>query len=71
MLIQEHINRDRMKKVQSEKLMSILHHICLHEENEFNNIDKPKEEVCILNDYYRFRDKLIRDHLAKYTLRME
>jgi len=71
MLIQEHINRDRMKKVQSEKLMSILDHIRIHEENEFNNIDKPKEEVCILYDYYRFWDKLIRDHLAEYTPRME
>ena len=32
MSIQEHIKRDRMKKVQSEKLMSILDHIRLHEE---------------------------------------
>jgi len=37
MSIQEHINRDKMKKVQSEKPISILNHIRLHEANEFNN----------------------------------
>ena len=51
--------------------MLILNHIRLYEENEFNNVDKPDEKVCILNDYRRFRDKLIRDHLAEYTPRME
>jgi len=71
MSIQEHINRDRMKKVQSEKPISILNHIRLHEANEFNNVDKPDEKVCILDDYRRFRDKLIRDHLAEYSPRRE
>ena len=51
--------------------MSILDHIRFHEENEFNNVDKPDEEVCILNDYHQFRDKLVRDHLAEYTPRKE
>ena len=58
MSIQKHINRDRMKKVQSEKPMLILNHIRLHEENEFNN--ELDEEVCKLNDYHQYRDKLIR-----------
>jgi len=70
MSIQEHINRDRMKKIQSEKPMSILDHI-LHEANEFNNVDKLDEEVCKLDDYCRFRDKLIRDYLAECTPRKE
>jgi len=30
--------------------MSILNHIRLHEENKFNNVDKPDEKVCELND---------------------
>ena len=45
--------------------MSILDHIRLHEENEFNN--EPDEKVCILDDYHRFRDKLIRDQLVEYS----
>ena len=44
--------------------MSILNYIRLHEENEFNNVDKPNEEVCELKDYCRYRDKLIREQLA-------
>ena len=67
--IQEHINRDRMEKIQSGKPMSILDHIRLHEENEFNN--EPDQEVCELNDYRWFWDKLIGDHLIKYTPRRE
>jgi len=43
-----------MKKVQSGKPMSILNRICLHEANKFNNVDKLDEEVCTLDDYYRF-----------------
>ena len=54
MLIHEHINRDRMRKVQSGKPMSILDHIRLYEANKFNNFDKSDEEVCILEDYRRF-----------------
>jgi len=46
--------------------MSILDHIRLHEANEFKNVDKPDDEVCILDDYHRFRDKLVRDHLAEF-----
>jgi len=69
--VHEHINRDGMKKVQSGKPMSILDHISLHVVNLFNNVDKPNEEVGILDDYHRFRDKLIRDHLAEYTHRRE
>ena len=41
MSIQEHINRDRMKKVQSEKLMSILDHIRLHDANELIMLISP------------------------------
>ena len=58
MSIQEHINRDRIKKVNSEKPMPILYYIRLHEENEFNNA--PDEEVRELNDYHRYRNKPIR-----------
>ena len=48
--MQEHINRDRMEKVQSRRPMSILDHIRPHKENEFNNVDKSDKEVCKLND---------------------
>ena len=71
MSIQEHINRDRMKKVQNGKPMSILNQIHFHEANKFNNVDMPDAEVCILDDYRRFQDKLIRDHLAEYSPRRE
>jgi len=54
-----------MKKVQSGKPISILYHIRLHEENEFNN--EPNEEVYELNDYRWYRDKLIREQLAEYS----
>ena len=69
MSILKHINRDRRKTVQSKKPMSILDHIHLHEENKFNN--EPNKEVCELNDYRRYRDKLIREQLAEYSHRRE
>ena len=69
MSIQEHINRDRMKNVQSEKAMSILNHIRLYKENELNN--ELDEKVCELNDNHQYRDKLIREQLAEYSPRRE
>ena len=44
--------------------MSILSHIRLKEARKFNNIEKPIEEVCILDDYPRFLDKVIKNYLA-------
>ena len=49
--------------------MSILYHIRLHEENEFNT--EPDKKVCIFDDYRRYWDKLIRDQLAEYSPRRE
>jgi len=51
--------------------MSIVNHIRLDKAKKFNNIEKPIEEVCIFNDYPRFLDKVIRDHLATYTSHRE
>jgi len=51
--------------------MSILIHIRLDEVRKFNNIEKPIEEVCILDDYCRFLDKVIRDHLTIHRSRRE
>ena len=51
--------------------MSILNHIRLKEARKFNNIEKLIEEVCILDDYPRFLDKVIRDYLATYISRKE
>ena len=47
--------------------MSIIDHIRLHEANKFNKVDKPNEEVCILDDYRQYQDKLIREQLAEYS----
>ena len=52
--------------------MSILDHIHLDEAKEkFNNIETPIEEVCIIDDYPRLLDKVIRDHLATHRSRRE
>jgi len=49
--------------------MSVLYHIRLDEAKKFNNIDKPINKVCIFDDYHRFLDKVIRNHLATYKSR--
>ena len=46
--------------------MSILDHICLDEAKKFNNVEKPIEEVCTLDNYPRFLDKVIKDYLATH-----
>jgi len=51
--------------------MLILNHICLDEAKKFNNVEKPIKEVCIFNDYPRFLDKVIRNHLAAYRSHRE
>ena len=51
--------------------MSILNHIRLNEAKKFNNVEKPIEKVCILDDYPRFLNKVIRDHLAIHRSRRE
>jgi len=38
-------------------------------QKKFNNVEKPIEEVCILDDYPRFLDKVIKDYLAKHRFR--
>ena len=48
--------------------ISILNHICLDEEKKFNNIEKLTEKVCILDDYPKFLDKVIRDYFATIAL---
>ena len=50
---------------------SILEHIHFHEAKKFNTFEKPVEEVCILDDYPRYLDKVIRDHLAIHTPSVE
>jgi len=54
-----------------EPKSSILDHIRFHEANKFNTCEKPVDEVCIFDDFSRFRDKVIRDHLVKITPRRE
>ena len=40
-------------------------------QKKFNNIEKFIEEVCIFDDYLRFLDKVIKDHLAIHKSRRE
>ena len=89
MSIQDHINLDKMNKIQTTRPMSILDHINMsthsikstqsvpepkssildhisfHEANKLNTCEKPVDEVWIFDDFPRFQDKMIIDHLAK------
>jgi len=51
--------------------MSILDHNCLDESKKFNNIEKPIEEMCILDDYPKFLDKVIKNYLATHRSHRE
>ena len=66
----------RKRKIFSTQLsprrkISILNRIRLDEAKKFNNVEKPIEEVCILDDYLKFLDKVIRVHLATHRSRRE
>jgi len=95
MSIQEHINFNKMNKVQTVKPKSILEHISMstlfikrtqyapmpkssilehihfHKAKKVNTFEKLVEKVFILDDYHRYLDKVIRDHLATRTPREE
>ena len=86
MSIQEHINLNKMNKVQIMRPMSILDHINMSIHSiempfkstpsfHFNRIEelkyeKPVEEVCMFDDYPCYLDKVIRDYLATLTPRI-
>ena len=51
--------------------ISILNHIRLEEAKKFNKVEKPIEKVCILDNYSRFLDKVLRNHLATHRSHRE
>ena len=85
MSIQEHINLNKMNKVQTMRPMSILDHINIsihYIEIPFESTpsfhfirikeleyEKLVEEVYMFDDYPKYLDKVIRDHLATLTPR--